>query len=653
MRRLVLSALVVIVLAGAVRSQPALQVKTLTDTKAATVFIRVEKDKVGASGSGFLVRTDGDTGYVVTNHHVVHLTTKVERRAPGFPGGMPRLGPPDGFPPFPIPRPPRIPLPGSPFDDEPRKEMVEVVIPSPEITVVFHSGTKQERSARGVVVGADAAADLAVLKVTGVKELPRPLIVQSPELNETMPIYLLGFPFGTDLGIARDNPAVTVSKAALSSIRTDKSGAVQVIQFDGSVNPGNSGGPVIDPEGKLVGVVVAKIRNTSIGMAIPTRQVERLLTGRVVQTQLVATTVDKSTLDVRAEVTLVDPLDKLTALSLYYAPADAVTAAARTDGLAKLAGSKRVELRRDGTKAVATFRVPLPDKPGFEITCQVTHAGADGKMVMGELTTCGPRLSNPPTATLTPSLPRVDNPPPPIFQPVVPYDAASLKAALTPSKVGDRGPLVGVSLPALTVARRLTDQELTGLLADLQDAARADQAIGNLHNVEADPKRRAEVARLLEKWATKTDWGVFGRAKAAAALRWWGTTESVAPLISVVNDTSPHAIHVRHPALWSLAYLGGDEAVATITGRMEDFIDRRSVVQMLQQMGSVAEPQALKLLQSAKAEVRHAGAQVLQVAGTKSCAAALFKVVEGDENEGVRQAARTALQAIAARQNIK
>lgn len=43
------------------------------------------------------------------------------------------------------------------------------------------------------------------------------------------------------------------------------------------IDPGNSGGPIIDESGRLVGVSVAKVRSSSIGFAIPAWKVQELL----------------------------------------------------------------------------------------------------------------------------------------------------------------------------------------------------------------------------------------------------------------------------------------------------------------------------------------------------------------------------------------
>ncbi|MGH7222792.1 MAG: hypothetical protein ACRELF_06170, partial [Gemmataceae bacterium] len=45
--------------------------KKLKELKAATVYVKVEGKQGTATGSGFLIRVDGETGLVATNHHVV------------------------------------------------------------------------------------------------------------------------------------------------------------------------------------------------------------------------------------------------------------------------------------------------------------------------------------------------------------------------------------------------------------------------------------------------------------------------------------------------------------------------------------------------------------------------------------------------------
>ena len=190
-------------------------------------------------------------------------------------------------------------------------------------------------------------------------------------------------------------------------------------------------------------------------------------------------------------------------------------------------------------------------------------------------------------------------------------------------------------------------------MAELQTSDKGHAAVKRLQNAEVDPKQRDEVARLLEKAAQNKDWGVFARADAATALRRWGTAESVEALLPLVNDPSPHSIHYRHPAMWSMAYLGGEKATAAIASRLGDFIDRGGVSRMLQQMGSAVEPQILLLLEDNRVEVRAEAAKILKTVGTKASAPALFKLAEQDQNETVRKEAREALLTIADRQEMK
>src|ERR1700686_3200891 len=93
-----------------------------------------------------------------------------------------------------------------------------------------------------------------------------------------MPVFVFGFPFGKILATNKRNPAITVGKGSVSSIRLDEKDELALVQIDGALNPGKSGGPVVDAPGRLVGIAVATIKDSSgIGLAIPARQLKRLL----------------------------------------------------------------------------------------------------------------------------------------------------------------------------------------------------------------------------------------------------------------------------------------------------------------------------------------------------------------------------------------
>ncbi len=280
--------------------------KTLKDLKAASVYIKVQfvpasaqaktniqVKPVQVTGSGFLHHVVGDVGFIVTNNHVISL------------------------------------LAGE----------VSQGLPS----VVFNSGTPDEQIVNAQIVARDPLNDLAVLKVVQVKKLPRP-IPMNPDIEvfETMPVYAIGFPFGADLALGRSNPAMTITKGTISSLRYDDRGQIKLVQVDAEVNSGNSGGPVVDEKGQLIGVTVSKVMKArTIGFAIPLRPVQEMMRGKVVSLAFDTLWVVKDLAEVTLEATLIDPLDHVKDVALYYAPlADgAEPPAADKEGLA--ASTKR------------------------------------------------------------------------------------------------------------------------------------------------------------------------------------------------------------------------------------------------------------------------------------------------------------------------
>src|SRR5262245_35100046 len=221
-----------------------------------TVFIKLNAGQAEGSASGFLIKVDGDTGYIVTNEHVVNMEMPEPERRPSPIG--PRLGPRN----MPQPGGPRMPnLPGMPnFPDFPNMPLPPIFEEPqsarkvhPKLTVVFGSGTANERSMPGEVLDANSLLDLALVRVKG-PNLPKPIdLSDRAELTETMTAYVLGFPLGAALSV-EGNPAITVNKTTVGSIRKGKNGMPVFVQLQAGRNPGNSGGPVVDADGRLVGI---------------------------------------------------------------------------------------------------------------------------------------------------------------------------------------------------------------------------------------------------------------------------------------------------------------------------------------------------------------------------------------------------------------
>jgi Trypsin-like peptidase domain len=88
-------------------------------------------------------------------------------------------------------------------------------------------------------------------------------------LAEAMEVVAFGFPFGTGLAQGRQrHPAVSVNVGRISSLRR-KGDALDAIQLDAAVNVGNSGGPLLDKDGKVIGVIAATVgRGTGVNFAL-------------------------------------------------------------------------------------------------------------------------------------------------------------------------------------------------------------------------------------------------------------------------------------------------------------------------------------------------------------------------------------------------
>jgi S1-C subfamily serine protease len=122
-------------------------------------------------------------------------------------------------------------------------------------------------AAGGAVVGADERTDLAVVRTEarGLSTLP---LAEDRSLRVGELVLAIGNP----LGFERSVSAGVVS-ALYRSLPTPRGGLLDgLVQTDAAVNPGNSGGPLLDAEGRVVGVTTAMIPFASgMGFAVPAR----------------------------------------------------------------------------------------------------------------------------------------------------------------------------------------------------------------------------------------------------------------------------------------------------------------------------------------------------------------------------------------------
>jgi S1-C subfamily serine protease len=134
--------------------------------------------------------------------------------------------------------------------------------------------------------------DLAVLKIDAPRELLQPLLVgESKNLEVGQKVFAIGNPFGLDQTLTTG-----VISGLGREIRAMTGRAIDgVIQTDAAVNPGNSGGPLLDSRGRLIGVNTAIYSpsgaSAGIGFAIPVDTVQRIVpqllrSGKVVRPSL-------------------------------------------------------------------------------------------------------------------------------------------------------------------------------------------------------------------------------------------------------------------------------------------------------------------------------------------------------------------------------
>ncbi|MEH3086127.1 MAG: serine protease [Xylophilus ampelinus] len=161
----------------------------------------------------------------------------------------------------------------------------------------------QARPAR--VLEVDRAHDLALLRIEG-PPVPALALRNSDTVREGQSAAFMGFPIGGALGFAPVTHRATVSSIAAVALPApsgqqltarlirsarDGNGNFDIFQLDGTAYPGNSGGPLFDPDsGEVIGVVnMTLLKSTregalsnpsGISYAIPSNFVDRLIKQR-------------------------------------------------------------------------------------------------------------------------------------------------------------------------------------------------------------------------------------------------------------------------------------------------------------------------------------------------------------------------------------
>jgi S1-C subfamily serine protease len=132
---------------------------------------------------------------------------------------------------------------------------------------------------QGRLVGSYPAKDLAVLVIDAPAHLLQPIMVgSSADLAVGQMTLAIGNPFGLDQTLTTG----VVSALDREIVSTPGRAIRNIIQTDAAVNPGNSGGPLLDSAGRLIGVNSSILSPSGafagIGFAIPVDEVNRIVT---------------------------------------------------------------------------------------------------------------------------------------------------------------------------------------------------------------------------------------------------------------------------------------------------------------------------------------------------------------------------------------
>lgn len=183
---------------------------------AAVMVKTFNNNKAKGSGSGFVYRIDGGNAYIMTNHHVVD-------------GGN-------------------------------------------KWTII----TSNDDEIEGTVLGSDEYLDLAIIKVAK-KDYMETISIASKDkkINLGDTVFTIGAPVGYEYRGTVTNGIISgLNRLVEVSVKNSLQGdwVMEVIQTNAAVNPGNSGGPLLNSNGEVIGVISMKLVENSIegmGFAIP------------------------------------------------------------------------------------------------------------------------------------------------------------------------------------------------------------------------------------------------------------------------------------------------------------------------------------------------------------------------------------------------
>ncbi len=254
-----------------------------------------------------------------------------------------------------------------------------------KVKVIVNPSESTQRSLDAVVVARSAKYDLAVLRVAEPGTIKPLALGDDSAVSETDTVTAFGYPFGKMLASKQgEYPGVSVNTGKVTSLRRE-GGKLSRLQIDAAVNPGNSGGPVLDAKGRVIGVVVSGIRmggQSGVNFAIPVSQLKEFLKPAYVA--LAAPQVPYSNRHEEAQFVA----------SVFQFGHDAMDVSVELTLQSPGAAEKKITLARqdDGTYTGTTAAVPEPADKSLLAVTALTDRGLlrgwarDGEVGIGEQT---------------------------------------------------------------------------------------------------------------------------------------------------------------------------------------------------------------------------------------------------------------------------
>ena len=129
---------------------------------------------------------------------------------------------------------------------------------------------------KGKIIGKDDRLDLAIVKIKSGKKLPVAVLGDSDKIKVGNWVLAVGSPFGLEQTVTAG-----IVSAIRQSVHIEKRTYKELIQTDAAINQGNSGGPLVNIEGKVVGINTAIYSPmggfVGVGFAIPINKAKEIL----------------------------------------------------------------------------------------------------------------------------------------------------------------------------------------------------------------------------------------------------------------------------------------------------------------------------------------------------------------------------------------